>query len=520
MTVCEGLSERYLWADCLCIVQDDPDDKRAQIGLMASIYTAAEAVLVVASGSGMDQAIPGVSVDRQARIQCSALGLCLTESTSKKPWDLLESSVWATRGWTYQEGILPGRKLYITDREVWFECGETIIREDAYADAEQEKYFKTKHYRSPVSLWLGALHRSVNVPDGERPWDSYKWHLSRYTGRSLSNDRDIFNAFMGILHPLFDDYGGTTFGLPLAKFDRALLWASLDSTSPMRPGVPTWSWGSMRGPIVAAGLSSIGTLVRWSRYSESEKDLVDMSCPEDQWPGGRRGDFIKGATYLAMAWAHGILEKPCPKELDHRSVSFDELATVATLRWPSPRDFLGEALGSVQVNSFNSFGVRKTGILCGRVQTAILKITRGDREYCEKDVIILDHRGDRIGFLAHLHDPTLESQIGPGVLDCGTDGEFVALSVATHPLPEGLYIDERTQHEPGWSAERESRLERKRQEWSFFDYEGRGSYPYPIVNVMLIWTDTEGYSYRIGIGWVMMTKWAEAKRTFKNIALR
>ncbi|OMP84854.1 hypothetical protein BK809_0001958 [Diplodia seriata] len=384
MTVCEGMSERYLWADCLCIVQDDPDDTRAQIGLMASIYTAAKAVLVISSGSSMDQAIPGVSVDRQGRIQSSAAGLCLTESTSKPPWDLLKSSVWATRGWTYQEGILPSRKLYIMDREVWFECGEAIIREDAYAESEQVKHSKTKHYRSPMSLWSESFHPSVNLPDDERPWDSYIWHLSKYTVRSLSDDRDIFNAFMGILHPLFDDYGGTTFGLPLAKFDRALLWANSDSTSPMRPGVPTWSWGSMRGRIVASGLRSIGTLVRWSRYSESEKDLVDMSIPEDQRPEGWRVDGIKVATDLAMAWAHGILEKPCPQELDHQSVSFDELNTIATLRWPSPRDFLDEALGSVKLNNFNSLEVRKTGILCGRAQTAVLKITRGDREYCEK----------------------------------------------------------------------------------------------------------------------------------------
>ncbi|KAL0260221.1 hypothetical protein SLS55_003905 [Diplodia seriata] len=384
MTVCERLSERYLWADCLCIVQDDPDDKRAQIGLMASIYTAAEAVLVVASGSSMDQAIPGVSVDRQGRIQSSALGLYLTESTPMKPWNLLGSSVWATRGWTYQEGILPSRKLYITEREVWFECGEAIIREDAYADWGHEKYLKTGDYNLPVSIWLGGLHASVNVPDDERPWDSYEQHLPPYTGRSLSDDRDIFNAFMGILHPLFDDYGGTTFGLPLAKFDRALLWASSDSTSPMRPGVPTWSWGSMRGQIVAMRLSFIGTLVKWSQYSESEKDLVDMSYPEDQWSEGWRVDLIKVATYLAIAWAHGILEKPCPEELDHRSVSFDELNTIMTLRWPSPRDFLDEALGSVNLKNFNSLEVRKIGILCGRVQTAVLKITRSGREYYEE----------------------------------------------------------------------------------------------------------------------------------------
>ncbi|OJD34186.1 het-domain-containing protein [Diplodia corticola] len=521
MVVCRELSERYLWADCLCIMQDDAEDKSEQIGMMASIYTAAQAVLVVASGSSMDQAIPGVSLDRPEKNQSRFLGLRLTESTSKEPWELLESNIWSTRGWTYQEGILPSRKLYIMDREVWFECGEVVVREDVYTDKWKGKYIKrgSKLAREPVSRWLGALHApGRDESDDQPPWESYHQHLSRYTQRTLGDDRDIFNAFMGILNPLFNDHGGTTFGLPLANFDRALLWADKPSyknaVSPgLRRGAPTWSWGSMHGQIIAGGQDFIGTLVRWSQYSEAERDLVEVSIPERQWPGGPGIGFIKDATCLAIAWANGLFKEPCPGYLDHNETSFEKLNEITTRIWPSPRDFPKDALEKAELDKYASLDIRKAGILCGRVQTAVLKIVRVScvsvsrpPEGVKEDYNILDHRGDSVGLINHLPTSTLESQIGPGVLDGGTDAEFLALSVATWVCSPARLCDSPT--------------EMRRQEWSFLDCNGRASYPYPVVNVMLVWTDEEGYSYRIGIGEVVMTKWAEAKRVVRNVALK
>lgn len=385
MTVCEKLSERYLWADCLCIMQDDPGEKRDQIRRMAGIYMAAEAVLVVASGDSMDQAIPGVSVDRPERIQGEFLGLRLTQSHFNDPWDTLQSTTWATRGWTYQEGILPSRNLYIMDQEVWFECGESVIREDPYA--EHAEYMKegSRLARTSVASWLGALHLpDRDDSDPRQPWDSYTWHLPRYTTRSLSDDRDIFNAFSGILNPLFDGHGGTTFGIPVAEFDRALLWRNMDhnTLSSLRPGVPSWSWGSMRGHTYIDGLNDwIGTLARWSQYSESEEAFVERSTHRNQWHHQRRVGNLKNATFLAIAWTHGLVEKPCPRELDHRSVWFDELNQVATERWPSPRDFGHEALDKVELDQYASLDVRKADILCGRAQTAVLKIMLDDSDY-------------------------------------------------------------------------------------------------------------------------------------------
>lgn len=94
----------------------------------------------------------------------------------------------------------------------------------------------------------------------------------------------------------------------------------------------------------------------------------------------------------------------------------------------------------------------------------------------------------------------------------------MALSVATNALAEGILADQRDQNDS--IVADFSREEKRRQKLGFLDCNGKLSYPYPIVIVMLIWTDEEGYSYRVGIGWVMMTKWAEARRAFRNVALK
>ncbi|KAF2821428.1 HET-domain-containing protein, partial [Ophiobolus disseminans] len=61
MRVVEGLKERYLWVDTICIVQDDPDHKVAQIQNMDIIYGRSVATIAAASGTCSGDPLPGVS---------------------------------------------------------------------------------------------------------------------------------------------------------------------------------------------------------------------------------------------------------------------------------------------------------------------------------------------------------------------------------------------------------------------------------------------------------------------------
>ncbi|KAH9950034.1 hypothetical protein B0H21DRAFT_724460, partial [Amylocystis lapponica] len=54
------LGERYVWIDALCIVQDDPADKAAQIPVMDLVYGNVLLTIFAASGNTADAPIPGL----------------------------------------------------------------------------------------------------------------------------------------------------------------------------------------------------------------------------------------------------------------------------------------------------------------------------------------------------------------------------------------------------------------------------------------------------------------------------
>ncbi|TGO23352.1 hypothetical protein BPAE_0135g00120 [Botrytis paeoniae] len=80
--------------------------------------------------------------------------------------------------------------------------------------------------------------------------DSFGYFLlaSEYIQRSLIHERDILNAFSGILHKI---YGPRHyFGLLLCNFSRALWWKTVDGKYPSRSKsavdcLPSWPWSSV-----------------------------------------------------------------------------------------------------------------------------------------------------------------------------------------------------------------------------------------------------------------------------------
>jgi len=50
-------------------------------------------------------------------------------SSLADPRLIIEKSVWASRGWTDQEGYLANRRLVFTDQEVYFECRGMAVQD-------------------------------------------------------------------------------------------------------------------------------------------------------------------------------------------------------------------------------------------------------------------------------------------------------------------------------------------------------------------------------------------------------
>ncbi|KAF2246819.1 HET-domain-containing protein, partial [Trematosphaeria pertusa] len=122
ITVVRNLGYRYLWVDSLCIDQCNPDEKHDQIGLMHRIYHSAFATIIVLDSPNANSGIPGVGSSRNASQIWAQFGNNQILSKCPSMSSELGRSVWATRAWTYQEGLLSRKRLVFTNNQVHFVC--------------------------------------------------------------------------------------------------------------------------------------------------------------------------------------------------------------------------------------------------------------------------------------------------------------------------------------------------------------------------------------------------------------
>ena len=116
------LGKRYIWVDSLCIDQSDPQDKNNQIDRMWSIYRGAWVTLIALSGTSAHAGLSRLSrKENYPQITCSIKGKTLVNlmpTLSQQIW----VCPWGKRAWTFQEGLLAPRCLYVSDHQVYFDC--------------------------------------------------------------------------------------------------------------------------------------------------------------------------------------------------------------------------------------------------------------------------------------------------------------------------------------------------------------------------------------------------------------
>lgn len=111
MNIVFASGERYLWADKLCIVQDDTEVTQDLMSKMDAIYAGAVLAIVTLAGADANSNIPGVQ--RKTRLLESAVrgngSIKLEVELSID--ELFKNTRYEDRAWTFQERILSRRCL-------------------------------------------------------------------------------------------------------------------------------------------------------------------------------------------------------------------------------------------------------------------------------------------------------------------------------------------------------------------------------------------------------------------------
>jgi len=223
---------------------------------MDQIYSQAELTIVAAAGANDRYGLPGVSTRSRTLQRKEIIGTVNLLQIPPHTSHTLRSSVWAGRGWTYQEGILSRRRLVFTDDQVSWVCNAMHCAETVRTPEEQ---LNKKDKDTPFE---GFLPRMVNSNRGkEELWDKYrdiKGHIMEFSKRKLSDESDVLNAMLGIFNSFNTSSQGALLrhwhGLPatLSLKSKTLVlplhWYHSESAK-RREGFPSWSWAGWDGGV-------------------------------------------------------------------------------------------------------------------------------------------------------------------------------------------------------------------------------------------------------------------------------
>lgn len=207
-------------------------------------------------------------------------------STMQDPRTTIKGSQWATRGWTYQEGVLAHRRLVFTPEQVYWECRGMAVCEtiDLALNTVHEPSGKCMADYMLSGILDDDLHKTSELQYGfERPRIgdvgdqvvTLDGHLTNYTARQLTDASDSLKAFLGVAATYTTDAGlylllglpvwagafandepglQHTFALSLSSWTHIAIPTFPGSDLHVaecsrRPRFPSWTWAGWQGRV-------------------------------------------------------------------------------------------------------------------------------------------------------------------------------------------------------------------------------------------------------------------------------
>ncbi|KAI4641687.1 hypothetical protein J4E93_007785 [Alternaria ventricosa] len=188
--VVRSLDLRYVWIDCLAIVQDDTADWEKESAVMADIYSRSYINIAASNASHCGAGFLGIrKMPMTERIEIhdseGKLEVYLVAQQTRNyalPSDPLE-----TRAWVLQEQLLPSRSLHFGSANMFWRCPDGISHE------ERRKGW-THLYT------LDAVVPSIRLPIGAALGkDAWFQLVLDYTSRGITYPKDKFPAISGVM---------------------------------------------------------------------------------------------------------------------------------------------------------------------------------------------------------------------------------------------------------------------------------------------------------------------------------
>lgn len=269
VVVARSFSVRYVWIDCLCIIQDSAEDWEAEAPTMRDVY--ANSICNVAASASNDPD-GGLFRSRQAA-DLEAPGIVETTLAAGRPEKhfIFPSAYFSQqryrsnetlnkRGWVYQETFLAPRLLCFTQCQIMWECLE---RHRCEAFPEGVPFHESK--KSLDRLLKRPSDATEHQPDKDRTLLNYRGvQSSPLTDEALSVWRDILASYGQLeftrpsdkLHALsgiaklFQGFIGQDYlaGLWKSRIIEQLHWeVVLPAPAVITYRAPSWSWASVDG---------------------------------------------------------------------------------------------------------------------------------------------------------------------------------------------------------------------------------------------------------------------------------
>ncbi|KAK3364799.1 heterokaryon incompatibility, partial [Lasiosphaeria ovina] len=118
-TVAKALRIRYIWIDCLCIVQDDMADWEREAKKMGTFYELAYVTIAATTAeSGLSPSDASKRLEKQLELPCDYTDIGAVPKISPT----VDRSPLDKRGWVFQERLLSRRVLHFAEGQIYWEC--------------------------------------------------------------------------------------------------------------------------------------------------------------------------------------------------------------------------------------------------------------------------------------------------------------------------------------------------------------------------------------------------------------